>query len=294
MDVVIAQLVAGISVGSVLLLAALGLSLTFGQMGVINNAHGEFMMVGAYSGFLVQMVVAEAGLSLFVSLLVGFLLGGLLGLVLEITLVSRMRSRPLDTLLATFGVALVLQQLARDLFGSQPVFVAAPGWLSGPVSLFGINVPAARVFIFGLSIACLVALHLVLQLTPLGRQIRATMQNRDLAEASGISTRTVDRVTFFLGSGIAGIAGAGLTLLNSISFNFGANFIVGAFLVIVAGGVGQLKGTVIAAFALGIFSAVTEYFTSASMATVFMLLAVVVLLQFRPQGIVSVRTRSLA
>lgn len=294
MDVVIAQLLAGISLGSVLLLAALGLSLTFGQMGVINNAHGEFMMVGAYSGFLVQLVISQAGLSLFVSLLLGFLLGGLLGLLLEIALISRMRSRPLDTLLATFGVALVLQQLARDIFGPQPVFVAAPSWLSGPVSILGADVPAARVFIFAMSIACLIGLHLVLQLTPLGRQIRATMQNRDLAEASGISTRTVDRVTFFLGSGIAGIAGAGLALLNSISFNFGANFIVGAFLVIVAGGVGQLKGTVIAAFALGIFSAAMEYLTSASMANVLMLLAVVLLLQFRPQGIVSVRTRSLA
>lgn len=294
MEVIIAQLLAGISLGSVLLLAALGLSLTFGQMGVINNAHGEFMMVGAYSGFLVQLVVSNAGLSLVASLIVGFLLGGLLGVLLEVTLVSRMRTRPLDTLLATFGVALVLQQLARDVFGPQPVFVATPSWLSGPVAILGVEIPATRVFIFALSMVCLAVLQLVLQLTPLGRQIRATMQNRDLAEASGISTRTVDRVTFFLGSGIAGIAGAGLALLNSISFNFGANYIVGAFLVIVAGGVGQLKGTVIAAFALGIFSAFMEYFTSASLASVFMLLAVVLLLQFRPQGIVSVRTRSLA
>lgn len=294
MEVIVAQLLAGISLGSVLLLAALGLSLTFGQMGVINNAHGEFMMVGAYAGFLVQLVISNAGLSLVLSLIVGFLLGGLLGVILEMTLVSRMRTRPLDTLLATFGVALVLQQLARDVFGPQPVFVATPSWLSAPVSILGVSIPATRVFIFALSLACLALLQLVLQFTPLGRQIRATMGNRDLAEASGISTRTVDRVTFFLGSGIAGIAGAGLALLNSISFNFGATYIVGAFLVIVAGGVGQLKGTVIAAFGLGIFSAFMEYLTSASMASVFMLLAVVLLLQFRPQGIVSVRTRSLA
>lgn len=291
---IISQLLAGISLGSVLLLAALGLSLTFGQMGVINNAHGEFMMAGAYSAFVVALVVSNAGLSLALSLVLGFVIGGLLGVLLQMTLIARMRTRPLDTLLATFGVALVLQQLARDLFGAQPVYAKTPGWLQGPVNILGADVPATRVFIFGVSILCIVSLHLILRLTPLGRQIRATMENRDLAEASGISTNFVDRMTFFLGSGIAGIAGAVLTLLDAISFDFGTGYIVDAFLVVVAGGVGQLKGAFIAAFSLGIIQSFLEYWTNASLAKVAVLLLVVLLLQFRPQGLVAVRTRSLA
>lgn len=294
MDAVISQTFAGLSLGSVLLLAALGLALTFGQMGVINMAHGEFMMAGAYTAFAVQKVVSDAGLSLLVSLLIGFLVGGLLGLLLEVTLISRMYTRPLDTLLVTFGVALVLQQLARDIFGAPNVDVRAPAWLSGAVSILGVDVPKTRVFILGLSIACVVALSLVLKLTPLGRRIRATVQNRDLAETSGISTRATDRLTFFIGSGVAGIAGVALTLLGSIGPTLGTNYIVDAFLVVVVGGIGQLKGAVIAAFALGLLQATIEYSSTASIAKVLVFVVIVAFLQVRPQGIVSVRTRSLA
>lgn len=294
MDAVISQTFAGLSLGSVLLLAALGLALTFGQMGVINMAHGEFMMAGAYTAFAVQKVVSDAGLSLLVSLLIGFLVGGLLGLLLEVTLISRMYTRPLDTLLVTFGVALVLQQLARDVFGAPNVDVRAPAWLSGAVSILGVDVPKTRVFILGLSIACVVALSLVLKLTPLGRRIRATVQNRDLAETSGISTRATDRLTFFIGSGVAGIAGVALTLLGSIGPTLGTNYIVDAFLVVVVGGIGQLKGAVIAAFALGLLQATIEYSSTASIAKVLVFVVIVAFLQVRPQGIVSVRTRSLA
>jgi len=293
-DAVISQTFAGLSLGSVLLLAALGLALTFGQMGVINMAHGEFMMAGAYTAFAVQKVVSDAGLSLLVSLLIGFLVGGLLGLLLEVTLISRMYTRPLDTLLVTFGVALVLQQLARDIFGAPNVDVRAPAWLSGAVSILGVDVPKTRVFILGLSIACVVALSLVLKLTPLGRRIRATVQNRDLAETSGISTRATDRLTFFIGSGVAGIAGVALTLLGSIGPTLGTNYIVDAFLVVVVGGIGQLKGAVIAAFALGLLQATIEYSSTASIAKVLVFVVIVAFLQVRPQGIVSVRTRSLA
>ncbi|GIG38831.1 urea ABC transporter permease subunit UrtB [Cellulomonas phragmiteti] len=294
MDALFSQLFAGLSLGSVLLLAALGLALTFGQMGVINMAHGEFIMAGAYTAFVLQAFIPDAGVSLLVALPVGFVVGGLLGLLLEVTLISRMYRRPLDTLLVTFGVALVLQQLARDVFGAPNVDVRAPAWLSGAVPFLGMNLPKTRLFILGLAIACVVVLSLVLKLTSLGRRIRATVQNRDLAETSGVSTRATDRLTFFVGSGIAGIAGVALTLLGSIGPTLGTNYIVDAFLVVVVGGIGQLKGAVIAAFSLGLLQATFEYSTTASLAKVLLFVVIVAFLQVRPQGLVSVRTRSLA
>ena len=294
MDALFSQLFAGLSLGSVLLLAALGLALTFGQMGVINMAHGEFMMAGAYTAFVLQAFIPDAGVSLLVALPVGFVVGGLLGLLLEVTLISRMYRRPLDTLLVTFGVALVLQQLARDVFGAPNVDVRAPAWLSGAVPFLGMNLPRTRLFILALAILCVVALSLVLKLTPLGRRIRATVQNRDLAETSGVSTRATDRLTFFVGSGIAGVAGVALTLLGSIGPTLGTNYIVDAFLVVVVGGIGQLKGAVIAAFSLGLLQATFEYSTTASLAKVLLFVVIVAFLQVRPQGLVSVRTRSLA
>lgn len=294
MDALVSQLFAGLSLGSVLLLAALGLALTFGQMGVINMAHGEFMMAGAYTAFVVQGVIADAGVSLLVSLVIGFLVGGLLGLLLEVTLISRMYTRPLDTLLVTFGVALVLQQLARDVFGAPNVDVRAPAFLSGAVQILGVGIPKTRLFILALALLCVLALSLLLKLSPLGRRIRATVQNRDLAETSGISTRATDRLTFFVGSGVAGIAGVALTLLGSVGPTLGTNYIVDAFLVVVVGGIGQLKGAVIAAFALGLLQAGFEYSTTASIAKVLLFVVIVAFLQVRPQGLVSVRTRSLA
>jgi urea transport system permease protein len=294
MDALYSQLFAGLSIGSVLLLAALGLALTFGQMGVINMAHGELMMAGAYTAFVVQGAIADAGASLLVSLPVGFLVGGLLGLLLEVTLISRMYTRPLDTLLVTWGVALVLQQLARDVFGAPNVDVRAPAWLSGAVEVLGLAVPRARLFIIGVAVVCVVALALVLRLTPLGRRIRATVANRDLAETSGVSTRATDRLTFFIGSGLAGVAGVVLTLLGSIGPTLGRNYIVDAFLVVVVGGIGQLKGAVIAAFTLGLLQATIEYSTTASIAKVLVFVVIVAFLQARPQGLVQVRTRSMA
>ncbi len=294
MDALVSQLFAGLSLGSVLLLAALGLALTFGQMGVINMAHGEFMMAGAYTAYVVQGAIADAGVSLLVSLVIGFLVGGLLGLLLEVTLISRMYHRPLDTLLVTFGVALVLQQLARDVFGAPNVDVRAPEWLSGAVQVLGVGVPKTRLFILALAALAVVAMTLVLTLTPLGRRIRATVANRDLAESAGISTRATDRLTFFLGSGVAGVAGVALTLLGSIGPTLGTAYIVDAFLVVVVGGIGQLKGAVIAAFGLGLLQAGIEYSSTASIAKVLVFVIIVAFLQVRPQGLVAVRTRSLA
>ncbi|OLR89918.1 urea ABC transporter permease subunit UrtB [Actinokineospora bangkokensis] len=294
MEALFGQLFAGASLGSVLLLAALGLSLTFGQMGVINMAHGEFMMAGAYTAFVVQGAIGDAGVALVVSIPLGFLVGGVLGLVLEMTLIHRMYHRPLDTLLVTWGVALVLQQVARDVFGAPNVDVRAPSWLSGSVDLGVTEVAASRVFILALSLAAVGGLALVLARTALGRRIRGVVQNRDLAETVGISTRGTDRLTFFIGSGLAGVAGVALTLLGSTGPTLGTNYIVDAFLVVVAGGIGQVKGTVIAAFGLGVLQAAFEYSTTASIAKVAVFVVVVVFLQVRPQGIFSIRTRSLA
>lgn len=176
MNMLVPQLVAGLSNGSILLLAALGLSLTFGQMGVINNAHGEFMMAGAYTAYVMSTVFASKTLALGLALVAGFVVAGLLGLLLDVLLLSRMRTRPLDTLLVTFGVSLVLQQVARDIFGSTGVYAQAPEALTEPVTLFGYDFPASRLFIFVVSVVCVAALYAVLKFTPLGRRIRATAE----------------------------------------------------------------------------------------------------------------------
>jgi urea transport system permease protein len=288
------QLVAGLSLGSILLLAALGLALTFGQMGVINMAHGEFIMAGAYTAFVVQGVIADAGTSLLLAIPLGFLVGGLMGVILEATLIHRMYNRPLDTLLVTWGVLLILQQVARDIFGAPNVDVRAPSWLSGSIDIGITHVPAARLFILILAAAAVTGLSVVLKITPLGRRIRGVVQNRDLAETVGVSTRSTDRLTFFIGSGLAGIAGVALTLLGSTGPTLGTSYIVDAFLVVVAGGIGQIKGAVIAAFGLGLLQATFEYSTTASIAKVMVFVVIVVFLPIRPQGIFSVRTRSLA
>ncbi|AYJ51098.1 urea ABC transporter permease subunit UrtB [Rhodococcus sp. P1Y] len=293
MDVVVGQLFTGLSIGSILLLAALGLSLTFGQMGVINMAHGEFIMAGSYTAYVVQQVVSTGGASLFISLIVGFLVGGAMGVLLEVTLIQRMYHRPLDTLLVTFGVGLVLQQLARDIFGAPAVNVVSPGWLTGGVDILGAVVPKTRIFILVLAIICVLALSFALKTTPMGRRIRAVVQNRDLAETSGISSRKTDISTFFIGSGLAGVAGVALTLIGSTSSTVGQSYLIDAFLVVVVGGLGQIKGAVIAAFALGIINSFIEYSTTASIAKVILFVLIVIFLQARPQGLFAVKTRSL-
>jgi urea transport system permease protein len=294
METLVTQVFNGLSGGSILLLAALGLALTFGQMGVINMAHGELIMAGAYTAYVTQNALGAAGLSLLVSLPVAFAVAGLLGVVLEATLLRRMYHRPLDTLLVTWGVSLVLQQLARDVFGTAGVDVPAPAWLSGPVDVLGFSFPRTRLFILVLAVAAFVTLAAVLRLTPLGRRIRATVQNRPLAETAGISTRATDRLTFFIGSGLAGVAGVALTLMGSISPNLGTSYIVDAFLVVVVGGIGQIKGAVIAAFVLGVVQSFLEYSTGASIAKVLVFALIVAFLQLRPQGIFTVRSRSMA
>ena len=293
MDVVIGQLFTGLSIGSILLLAALGLSLTFGQMGVINMAHGEFIMAGSYTAYVVQQIVSAGGASLLISLIVGFLVGGVMGVLLEVTLIQRMYHRPLDTLLVTFGVGLILQQLARDIFGAPAVNVVTPDWLRGGVDILGAVVPKTRIFILVLAVVAVVALSVALKKTAMGRRIRAVVQNRDLAETSGISSRRTDISTFFLGSGLAGVAGVALTLIGSTSSTVGQSYLIDAFLVVVVGGLGQIKGAVIAAFALGILNSFIEYSTTASIAKVIVFVLIVIFLQARPQKLFAVKTRSL-
>ncbi|WP_406190457.1 MULTISPECIES: urea ABC transporter permease subunit UrtB [unclassified Streptomyces] len=295
MTVILNQSFTGISIGAVLLLIALGLTLTFGQMGVINMAHGEFIMTGAYTTYVLQKSISGAGISLLIALPVAFLVAGAMGALLEWLLIRRLYTRPLDTLLVTWGVSLMLQQLARDIFGAPNVQTRAPDLLTGNISVGGgITLANSRLFILGLALLCVLALTLILRFTPLGRRIRAVVQNRDLAEVSGIATGQVDRLTFFIGSGLAGVAGVALTLVGPIGPTTGTNYIVDAFLVVVVGGIGQLKGSVITAFVLGVLQSVLEYSTTVSVAKVMVLVAIVAFLQWRPQGLYTLRTRSLA
>jgi len=294
LDAFTTPLLAGTATGALLLIAALGLALTFGQMGVINMAHGEFLMAGAYTAYLTQQVVTNADLSILVALPVAFVVAGLLGLLLEVAIISWMYRRPLDTLLVTVGVSLLLQQLAKDVFGAQGDPVRTPGWLEGNIDVFGYHWPYRQMFTILLALLALAGLGALLKYTAYGRRIRATVQNRDLAETMGVSTRAVDRVTFFVGSGLAGIGGVAVALISGTNPNLGTTYIISAFLVVVAGGLGQLRGTVIAAFAVGIVTAFLTDWLSSSMAQVLTFALVVIFLQARPQGLFTVRTRGLA
>jgi urea transport system permease protein len=286
------QLFTGVSIGATLLLIALGLTFTFGQMNVINMAHGEFIMAGAYTAFMLQGIFGRS-VSLMVALPVAFVVAGVMGVVLEATLIRRMYGRPLDTLLVTWGISLMLQQLARDLFGAPNVEVFSPGWLDGGVHVLGVGMPYARLFIIGLVAAAVAGVWVYLTYLPQGRRMRAVMQNRQLAACSGIGTASVDRRTFFLGSGLAGLAGVALTLVGSIGPTLGTNYIVDAFLVVVVGGLGQIRGAVLAAICLGVLDSFVEWGTQASFAKVVVFVAIVAFLQLRPQGAFVLKTRAL-
>ena len=294
MDALTTPLLIGTATGAILLMAALGLTLTFGQMGVINMANGEFLMAGAYTTYLTQQVINSTGISIVMAVPVAFVIAGLLGLLLEMSLIQWMYKRPLDTLLATVGVSMVLQQFAKDLFGAQGDPVTAPSWLGGKITVFGYDWPHRQLFTILLALAAVAALNAVLQYTSFGRQIRATVQNRELAETMGVSTRNVDRITFFIGSGLAGIGGVAISMTSGTNPNLGATYIIPAFLVVVAGGIGQLRGTVIAAWAVGVATAFLTDWISGSWAQVIAFALVVVFLQIRPQGLFTVRTRALA
>ncbi|GLI26305.1 branched-chain amino acid ABC transporter permease [Agromyces rhizosphaerae] len=294
MDALIPPLLNGTALGALLLLAALGLTLTFGQMGVINMAHGEFIMAGAFVAYLTQLIIPSSSISIPVALPLAFVVAGLLGLLLEVSIIQWMYRRPLDTLLVTVGVALILQQAALQIFPAQGVPVENPEWLQGQLDVFGYAWPYRQLFTILLAAACVAALAAWLKYTSFGRRIRATVQNRDLAETIGIRTRVVDRITFFVGSGLAGVAGVAASLIGGTNSQMGTQYIIPAFLVVVAGGIGQVKGTVIAAWVIGVAMALFADWTTGSLAQVLAFALVVVFLQFRPQGLFTVRTRGLA
>jgi urea transport system permease protein len=287
------QLFTGLSIAATLLLIALGLTFTFGQMNVINMAHGEFIMAGAYTAYMMQGVLGPST-SLLVSLPVAFLVAGTMGLILEMVLIRRLYGRPLDTLLVTWGVSLMLQQLARDVFGAPDVQVRSPGWLSGGTHLAGISLPYARLFIMAIVVMSVVVIWVYLTLLPHGRRTRSVMQNRELAACSGIGTAAVDRTTFFIGSGLAGVAGVALTLIGSIGPTVGTNYIIPAFLVVVVGGLGQIRGAVLAAIGLGILQAMVEWKAQPYVAQVVVFVVIVAFLQARPQGMFVLKTRALS
>ena len=280
----------GVSVGSILLLISLGLAFSFGLMGVINMAHGEMIMVGAYVAYLLQVA---AGADLFLlAIPAAFLAAGALGYALEVLLIQHLYGRPLDTLLATWGVGLVMQQGARSIFGAPNVQVVAPGWLNGGLLIAdGLLLPYKRLFILALVAACVAAVALYLLKTPQGRRLRAVMQNRGMAAALGVPTRRVDATTFALGSGLAGVAGCALALMGPIGPAIGTYYIVDAFMVVILGGVGQLAGTVAAAALIGLFNTAFELGTTASIGKVLVLVTVILFLQWKPRGLVALRAR---
>ncbi|MCU6707403.1 urea ABC transporter permease subunit UrtB [Paenibacillus sp. J5C_2022] len=300
MEVMLLQLFNGVSVSSILLLIALGLAITFGQMNVINMAHGEFIMIGAYAAYVTQLFFSaslpEELFSYYYLLAIpaAFLTAFLLGYVMEISLIRYLYGRPLDSLLATWGVGLMLQQLARTIFGAPNVAVISPDWLSGGVTVMsGVVLPYKRLFIIGLVAVVLLAVYLYMYRSHSGRRMRAVMQNREMAACLGISTRRVDAATFAIGSGIAGIAGCAITLLGSIGPSIGTYYIVDAFMVVVLGGVGKLIGSVAGAFGIGMTNTLFEFWTNASIGKVLVFVAIIAFLQWKPKGLVMMRTRSL-
>jgi len=292
LPLVLGQVFNGFSVASLFVLAALGLALSFGLMRVINMAHGEMLMLGGYLAYLTFLVV-PGPLAIFVAMPVAFVGAALVGALLETTVIHRLAERPLDTLLATWGVSLIMQQAARNIFGAIGVGVTAPTWLNETVSLGGVTFPATRLFILLVAVLVLLALSLVIARTRIGLLVRAVNQDREMAAATGIDVRRVDLTVFCLGTGIAGLAGVVLALLGPVTPNVGQSYIVPAFLVVILGGLGSLVGTTIAAVLTGLVSALSQIFVDVSFSQVLVLLFVIVFLQFRPQGVVAVRSRAL-
>jgi urea transport system permease protein len=289
-DIWLQQLFNGISLGSILLLVAIGLAFSFGLMNVINMAHGEMIMIGAYCAYLSERTLGTGAIdyAFLLALPLAFAVTGLIGMGLEVSLIRRLYGRPLDTLLATWGVSLVLQQGARSIFGAPNVQVTTPAWLQGGIAVTGsFTMPYIRLFIIGMVLVAILLVWLYLVRTAAGRRTRATMQNREIAAALGVRTPRVDMLTFGLGSGLAGLAGCALALIGPIGPSLGTYYIVDSFLVVILGGIGQVVGTAIAAVAIGGANALLEFQLSASVAKVLVFVLVIAFLQWRPAGIIA-------
>lgn len=287
----------GLSLGSVLLLAAIGLAITFGVMGVINMAHGEMVMIGAYTTFVVQEVIrtrypALFDFSLLIAVPLAFLVAGAIGVLIERSIIRFLYGRPLETLLATWGLSLVLQQAVRTMFGPTNREVGNPSWMSGAFDLGQITITYNRLWILVFTLAVFMILLAMLRYTALGLEMRAVTQNRRMAASMGIATSRVDALTFGLGSGIAGIAGVALSQIDNVSPNLGQSYIIDSFMVVVFGGVGNLWGTLVGAFTLGIANKFLEPVAGAVLGKIAILVLIILFIQKRPRGLFALKGRA--
>lgn len=288
---------AGLILFSVFVLMALGLAIIFGQMGVINMAHGEFMILGAYVTYLVSNLFADYmpalfGGYFFLAMALAFLASGALGLLVEWGLIRHLYKRPLDTLLATWGLSLILQQIYRSVFGAREVGVSIPDWMMGSLPITDlIEVPINGLFVMILAVSISVGVYILMFKSTWGRQVRAINNNRVMADAVGINTAWTDRLTFGIGCGVAGVAGSAFTMIGSTGPTAGQLYIVDTFLVVVFGGAASLLGTIASAFSISQAQSIMEFFLSGSMAKVLTLLVVVGILMIRPQGLFALKLR---
>ena len=288
---------AGLILFAVFVLMALGLAIIFGQMGVINMAHGEFMILGAYVTYMTSNLFASHFPDLFdayflFAIVFAFFAAALLGALVEWSMIRFLYHRPLDTLLATWGLSLIMQQAYRSIFGAREVGVVIPDWLMGSYKLTDmIEVPINGLFVMALAVLATLFVATLMYRSRWGKQVRAVVQNRPMAGAVGINTARVDRLTFALGCGIAGVAGSAFTMIGSTGPSSGQLYIVDTFLVVVFGGAGSLLGTVASAFSISQSQSILEFFMGGSMAKVLTLLVVVIILMFRPQGLFSLKVR---
>jgi urea transport system permease protein len=292
-----ARIFSGISLGTILLLAALGLAITYGLMGVINMAHGELIMIGAYATYVVQNLFRQHAPGAFdwyllCAVPVAFAVTGLVGVVLERTVIRHLYGRPLETLLATWGLSLILIQAVRTLFGAQNVQVENPSWMSGGIEIMtNVVLPYSRIVIIAFAAGVLLLVWVLLTRTRLGLFVRAVTQNRQMASALGVRTPKVDMLAFGLGSGIAGLAGCALSQIGNVGPDLGQSYIVDSFMVVVLGGVGQLAGTVYAALGLGIANKFLEAWQGAVLAKIAVLVFIIIFIQKRPQGLFALKGR---
>jgi len=287
----------GLSLGSVLLLAAIGLAITFGVMGVINMAHGEMVMLGAYTTYVVQELIRQNAPGLFdyslaIALPLAFLVTALIGIAIERGIIRWLYGRALETLLATWGLSLILQQTVRSIFGPTNRQVGNPSWMSGSFDFYGLSITWSRLWIVVFAIAVFIALLIVLNRTSLGLQMRAVTQNRRMASAMGIRTPFVDAMTFGLGSGIAGLAGVALSQIDNVSPNLGQGYIIDSFMVVVFGGVGNLWGTLVGAMTLGVANKFLEPYAGAVLGKILILVLIILFIQRRPRGLFALKGRA--
>lgn len=298
METLIMQVFNGISLSSILLLAAIGLAITFGLMGVINMAHGEFMMIGAYTAYMVQNFFAgnlpgAFGAYVPVALVASFIVAGAIGYALERLVICHLYGRTEDSLLVTWGLSLILQQAAKNIFGSSNVGVEVPGYMMGSLQIGGVYLPYTRILILVIAVLSILGVYVLMFRTRWGRNIRACMQNRPMAASLGVNTRQVDGMTFAFGCGLAGLAGCTLTWIGLIGYALGQNYIVNAFMTVVVGGAGSIFGSIFGAGFIGIGQSSFEFLTDASIGQVLIFLCIVILLQFKPKGLFETKNRAL-